>query len=272
MKTESFLKKVSDYAEEFYERFVSLFHSRKTITIAVAGLLVLHLLVEIGNFIIPYTTGLFYSWYFEQLGAGHTPLGLLMAGDFAMAGTIPLQLGVLAVYLLNVFAVLALFFGPAYAWLYLYNKRRLALPNILWLFFGSLAAMTLLPVIKMGATKTLKMLGTDITTQQIPHLSNIPQVLLISLLVMGIFYILGRKSPGRTTKLAFILIFVYFAAYIYYFFTSLARYYMHAIEVMAKSGQYFIAFHLLLFFMITIIFYACGFVMFAYEAWTKQKI
>jgi hypothetical protein len=51
-----------------------------------------------------------------------------------------------------------------------------------------------------------------------------------------------------------------------------SRYYIYAVQVMAKSGQYFIAFHLLLFFMITIIFYACGFLMFAYEAWTKQKI
>ncbi|MBI5880958.1 hypothetical protein HZB90_02405, partial [archaeon] len=116
METESFLKKVSDASEEFYEKIISLFHSRKTVTIAITGLLALHLLVEIGNFIIPYTTGLFYSWYLEQLGPGHAPLSALMIKDMIAAGNVGGWILVFAAYVLNVLAIVLLFFGPAYVW------------------------------------------------------------------------------------------------------------------------------------------------------------
>jgi hypothetical protein len=272
MKTESFLKKVSDTSEEFYEKFISMLHSRKKVMVAVTGLLVLHLLVEIGNFIIPYTTGLFYSWYFEQLGPGHDPFSTLMARDFAAVGGAWMQIGVMAIYVLNVLAILMLFFGPAYIWTAVYRGKRLKVPKMLWLFFGSLAVFILMPVLRIGQVKTHMLSGADITTQQIMHMSSVPLVLLVSALVMGIFYILGRKNFGRTVKIASAAVFLYFGIYLYHFFISLSKSYINAVTLLGKSGQYFIAAHILIFFMITIIFYTIGYTTFLYEAYLKEKV
>lgn len=272
MKTETFLKRVSDSSESFYERFISLFHSRKTIAVAITGLLALHLLVDIGHFIIPYTTGLLYPWYFEQLGPGHLPLNSLMAKDFALAETAVAQIGVMAAYVLNVLAVLMLLFGPAYAWAHLYQKKRLRLPNILWLFFGSIAVFITLPVMRIGQVKSAMLLGVDITTQQIPPINHIWMALLIGALVACIFYILGRKNLRRTTKLGLFAVFIYFGIYLYHFFISLAKYYVNAITLLGKAGQYFIAAHLLIFFTITILFYTGGYIMFIHLAYARQNV
>jgi uncharacterized membrane protein len=272
METESFLKKVSDASEEFYEKIISLFHSRKTVTIAITGLLALHLLVEIGNFIIPYTTGLFYSWYLEQLGPGHAPLSALMIKDMIAAGNVGGWILVFAAYALNVLAIVLLFFGPAYAWYFMYKKKRIRLPNILWLLFGSLAVFLLAPVIKIKQVATERMVGADIVTQQLPNIARLPLVLIVGLLVMGIFYILARKSLRRTTQVAFFAVFAYFGYYIYAFFSSVAKDYIMAVNVMTQGKEYFIAIHLLIFFAFTIIFYVGGYLIFLYEAYIKQKI
>jgi hypothetical protein len=272
METESFLKKVSDGSEEFYERVIALFHSRKTITIAITGLLALHLIVEIGNFIIPYTTGMFYSWYLEQLGPGHVPLSALMMKDALAAGSVWGQTLVFIAYALNVLAIILLFFGPAYAWWYMYRRKRVRLPNILWLLFGSLAVFMLAPVIRIKQVAAERMVGADIVTQQLPSIARLPLVVAIALLVMGIFYILARKSLRRTTQLAFLIVFAYFGYYIYTFFSSVARDYIMSVNVMAQGKEYFIAAHLLIFFALTITFYIGGYLMFLYEAYAKQKI
>ena len=129
MKTESFLKKVSDTSEEFYKKFVNLFCSRKTIITAITGLLVLHLLVDIANFIIPYTTGIYYVWYLPQLGSGHEPLSTLVANDLSLAGTAYAQIGVMITYLINTIAILLMFFGPAYVWAHTYMRKTFRTKN-----------------------------------------------------------------------------------------------------------------------------------------------
>ncbi|MBW2972333.1 hypothetical protein KY359_04825 [Candidatus Woesearchaeota archaeon] len=275
IKTESFLKKVSESSEDFYARFISLFHSRNTITLAITGLLVLHLLVDIGHFIIPYTTGLLYPWYFEQLGPGHLPLSTMMVKDFAAASGALQQMGVMAAYIMNVLAVLMLFFGPAYIWSRMIKKKKgkkEKLPNIAWLFFGSLAVFITQPVFRMSRVKSASIVGVDITTQQVPAMQNMLLALGVAVLVMAIFYILGRKNTNRTMKVAFFAVYIYFALYLYYFFTDIAGYYMDAVRLTAQSGDYFISFHMLLLFAITIIFYIGGYLMFLYESYIRQKI
>ncbi len=272
MKTESFLKKVSETSEEFYQRFISMLHERRTVATAITGLLVLHLLVDIGHFIIPYTTGLLYPWYFKQLGPGHEPLATHMAQDFALAGGAAAQTGVMLVYTLNVLSILMLFFGPAYAWAKFYSRKKTAMPRITWLFFGSLAVFIMQPVFNIGRVKTAGLLGVDITTQQIPNIQNTWSVLLIAGLVAAIFYLLERKNPWRTRTAGFLAVFIYFGIYLYHFFTDLAAYYVKATTAMAQNELYFIAAHLLIFFTITIIFYIGGYILFLHKSYIQQKI
>ncbi|MFH1064240.1 MAG: hypothetical protein V1729_04125 [Candidatus Woesearchaeota archaeon] len=272
MRAESFLKRVSESSEGFYGKFVSLFHSKRTITVAIAGLLALHLLVEIGHFIIPYTTGLLYPWYFRQLGAGHVPLAAHMVSDFASASGITAQIGVMLIYISNLFAVLMLFFGPAYLWTRFYMKKKTEMPNIVGLFFGCITVFLLKPVFRMSSVDSETLIGADITTQVIPGTENIWLVLLAAVLVAGIFHVLARKNLFRSLKLVFAVVLIYLGLYLYYFFTDVAGYYVQSIGLLAKAGQYFIAMHLLIFFTITIVFYIGGYLMFIYEAHIKHNI
>jgi hypothetical protein len=97
-------------------------------------------------------------------------------------------------------------------------------------------------------------------------------VLLIGALVMAIFYVLGRVNLRKVTKLGFLVVFIYFGMYLYYFFISLAKFYIDAVIIMLQNNQSFIAFHLFLFFIITILFYIGGYVLFLHQSYLKQKI
>ena len=65
---ESMIFKLGNVGERFYEKFISLFHSKRGLFLGIAGMLVLHLLTDVGNFVIPYTFFSHDPLYFEQLG------------------------------------------------------------------------------------------------------------------------------------------------------------------------------------------------------------
>jgi purine-cytosine permease-like protein len=95
---------------------------------------------------------------------------------------------------------------------------------------------------------------------------------LVSAIVMMIFYIMGRRNVHKTAKVALAVSLAYFAYYLYHFFTDVARRYVSAITATGQTHQYFTALHLLIFLTLTIAFYVTGFVAFAYKALWKQKV
>jgi hypothetical protein len=272
LSTSKFLNDVSEKSEEFYERFITLFHDKKTVLVALTGILVLHLLVDIGHFIIPYVTGIMYTWYFAQMGPGHMPLFGRMTGDLSLSASFFQQFSVVCVYILNIVAILLLFIAPAYLWWCLYTKRHIYPPRIQWLFFGSMVVFLLMPVFSMAKIDNKMLMGVDMTTNQIAYLGNVSWMLLAALGVMGIFWLLERKNPHRTAKIAFGVALLYFAYYIYLFFADVSKRYIEGVVASAHSGQYFVSLHLLLFLTITIAFYVTGFLVFAYKAFVKQKV
>ncbi|NQU78576.1 hypothetical protein HQ545_02295 [Candidatus Woesearchaeota archaeon] len=258
MTSETFLYKVSNTSEEFYERFISFFHTKKTIMKGITGILVLHMLVEILHFIIPYITSLMYAPYFKQLGPGHEPLAGLISGDLALAGSIISQTGVLIIYLLNVLAILMILFGPAYAWMKDYNKSKT--PNISWLFFLCLFTFVTLPVFLITKSSSRKVIGVDIITQQIPVISNVWGVVLASAVIGLIFWILSKLNKTKIAKIAFGIIFLYFGQYLYYFGASVSLSYANNITALFNAGNYVIALHLAIFLVMLYVFYIGGFI------------
>jgi hypothetical protein len=176
------------------------------------------------------------------------------------------QIGIVLVYLINVLAALLLFFGPAYVWSRHFMTKKMQVKHIIWVFFGSIAVFLMLPVLRLGRVKVQGVLGADITTQQIPTLGNVWPVLLIGLLVCAIFYLLVRRNRERSLTVALLVVFLYFGIYLYHFFASLAMYYSSSVGMLAQHGRYFIALHMMLFFVVTILFYVCGYLMFLYKA------
>ncbi len=272
MGAESFLRRVSDSAEEFYEKVILLFQSKDRIAIAIIGVLVLHLLVEIGHFLIPYTTGLAVPWYFAQLGPGHEPLLVPLAKDFLASSSSLQQFFVLLVYVLNVVAALFLFVAPAYLWYFLYKDKPVRPGHLTWMFFGVVSVFFVAPVFTMRRLSSKLLIGTDIITHQVPFLENVFFAVFIGFLVGLIFFLLYRRFPGRTAKAGFILAIVYFAFYLMYFFIDLWHYYVNAIVVLLQNSQFIIGIHLFLFFVLIILFYVGGYVLLVYEVYAKEKI
>jgi len=73
-RMESLIYRIGEFGEKFYEKFISLFHYKKTILLGISGMLVLHLLTDAGSFIVPYIFVFHDTLYFSQLGSGHDAL------------------------------------------------------------------------------------------------------------------------------------------------------------------------------------------------------
>ncbi|MBR9693205.1 hypothetical protein GOV07_04750, partial [Candidatus Woesearchaeota archaeon] len=115
------LEKVGGFGTNFLKDFAKLFTSKDTVLIGISGLLVLHLVVDIGTFIIPYITGFVDPLYFGHLGAGHDTIPALM--DAAWSGDLVRNLSVFSIYAFNTIGILALLGLPAYIWYKIFRLR-----------------------------------------------------------------------------------------------------------------------------------------------------
>ncbi|MFC1723200.1 hypothetical protein ACFL0V_03600 [Nanoarchaeota archaeon] len=271
-KTLAFLERLSHASEKFYERVILMFQDKNKIAIAIVGILVLHILVEVGHFIIPYTTGLGTPWYFPILGPGHEPLSFQIFQDFLLATSQVQQFFILLTYIINILAVLMLFIAPAYIWYYLYKDKKIHPGNLTWLFFGAISVFFIAPVFRMRQFNSAIIMGTDITTQQIPVISNVFLTILVGLIISIIFYILYRRYPKKTTRVGFIVALIYFAFYLLHFFMDLTRFYIKAIILLLQGNQYIISLHMFLFLCTIILFYVGSYLLLIYEVYAKQKI
>src|SRR3989338_4126497 len=119
------LYKLGSLGEGFYQRFIQMFHYKQTLYLGITGLVALHLLADLGHFIVPYILGFRDAMYFTQLGEGHTPLFTLFMADAAGKAASE-SIAILVVYLLNAAAMAFLLILPAFVW-YRFFKGRTVL-------------------------------------------------------------------------------------------------------------------------------------------------
>jgi len=267
----SFLYKVGDAGEEFYANFIGLFHSRERIFLGISGLLVLHLLTDVANFIIPYIFGFHDILYFGHLGIGHDPLYLLFLKDTIT--TIFLQKVYISwLYLFNIFAMLFLLILPAYIWYKLYKRSGFFVSNKkLCIFFVAVMVFILAPVFKIKEMAVQGLVGVDIITSQLSPNINLPLVVLPTLLFGILIYFLSfnHSIKEKLIGVGIVLIDIFFAIYIFYFFKSSASYYIETIKLLFNIKKYFIATYFILFFIMGALFYIVGFIIFLSE--TKKE-
>ncbi len=282
--TQHFIYKIGHAGEKFYEDFIKMFHYKKTLYLGVMGLLALHLLTDIGNFIIPYITGLKYPLYFAQLGPGHTPLISLLIQDLPSIqgiGTIALTL----TYLFNAIAMLFLLLLPALVWYRFFKGRPLhASRTSLALVFSSLLTFSLTPAFFIKKISLEGLAGVDIRTQSIlsshsvidflirDKITAITIVAALSILLGSIIWLMeyNKKIKKDTFIIAVLMGMIFFAFYIYSYFISLYQYYINTIIFLLSSSEFLIAFYFVLFAMLTIVFYIGGYLFFIYEVFKRH--
>jgi hypothetical protein len=278
---ESIVFKIGNIGEKFYENFINLFHTKKGLMLGISGMLVLHIITDIGNFIIPYTIGIFDPLYFHELGINHSPI--FSIGDFLgntqnslfyidILHTIgffnKFYIGFL--YSFNLLSIFLIFTGPAFLWYVLFKNNKINIPNItIGLFYSSLVCFLLASAFTIARINSQVIIGVDLLTNSIFETAflSLSLIVFISIFCGFLTYILSFNDFFKPKLILgiILIVFFYFTKYIYLFFIDTWSYYLEIIIYNLQSGELLIGIYLLMFLTMTILFYVGGLFSYVYE-------
>ncbi len=267
---QTYIFKVGEGAENFYFRFIELFQSKEKIFLGLSGILVLHLLTDIGNFIVPYLTGIKDLLYFSQLGAGHTAIYTLVNAELASNSGFVVGW----IYFFNAVAMILLLLAPAYIWYKIYRESGFKVSNFeLGIFFTSVFVFIFSPAFKIQQITAKGLIGVDIITQKAVENSILHPVVVViaSMVILAAILIMERSHPVKSLLIVLMIacVDIFFACYIFHFFVNVTDYYLRAISVLLSSSEFLIVFYFFLFFAISVMLYIGGFIIFISE--TKRE-
>jgi hypothetical protein len=277
------LYEIEESSEKFYEKFIKLFQYKRYIMLGVSGLLILHILTELGNFLIPYVTGIHDAIYFGNFYEGHLPLfSFTTKGLFALQ-TAGLSLGmktlVLVGYALNIIAAFYLILMPAYVWYHMFKNRNLALTSIpkikfnefnIFMSITSISFLIFNPVFIIKSIKKIGLIGVDVQTKML-ELSNLNNHILLALAIGIIALFISFKYTSLIKRIVLSLSIVFFLHYISLFFANTVMYYINS--VLSLIGvQSVIAVYLFIFLILSIIFYLSGVISFFVEIYLRKEL
>ena len=272
--TENFLYKIGNFGENFYEHFIGLFHYKETIFLGVSAMLVLHLLTDVGNFIIPYIIGKKDLLYFQQLGAGHTPIISLLFADIIKVTGLS-KLGLVWAYSFNILAMLFLLILPGFIWYKLYHRRGFNVHHIpLALFFCSVMVFILIPAFSITSinSEQFTLVGVDIQTHSLLATGKgllLPFALSLAAGILVYLFSFNHKLKEAMLILGLLIINGFFGYYIFHYFKDISRYYFYSIPALLFSFDAFVGFFLIMFYIANIFLYVAGFIIFLAE--TKKE-
>ena len=271
--TESYINKFGSAGEEIYEKVIELFHDKSTFLLGLSGILVLHLLTDVGIFIVPYILGIKDVLYFSQLGAGHEALMYIFLKDLGFASDIIEEMMVVLIYFFNILALLYLLTLPGVIWYKLFKRKNFNVGRLnLTLFLCSVITFILSPAFIIRKISSSNIIGVDILTKSI--LENWLDIRIISLIILVLFAVTLSISSNHKIKkfliiLSIVLIDLFFAYYIFLYFISIVEYYVVSLGSLLSYKTILIFFYFVLFLIITSLFYIGGFFAFILE--TKKE-
>ncbi|MFA6888822.1 MAG: hypothetical protein WC254_04985, partial [Candidatus Woesearchaeota archaeon] len=266
-KTSSLITKIGETGEEFYEKFIALFHTPYGIALGMSGIFILHILTDFGIYIISYIFYQHEMLYFDVgsvfFSEHHTPLfsvlnlfGIgtsLFVQDITTASTIFNYVQILWIYVFNISAILFLFLAPAYIWYILVHRKKAHEKE--WMLVISFIALTVyaaFPLFHIGMINSSGIVGADITTSSIKENNaylTIEKVIVMSALIgLGIYGLSFKKWIRRDlVYVSFIAALVYLAIYMYYYYVGVLLYYYTAILSQFAATDWLILFYLIIF-------------------------
>ncbi|MCH8003149.1 MAG: hypothetical protein IH934_00825 [Nanoarchaeota archaeon] len=269
---ESLIYRIGEFGEKFYEKLISLFHYKKTIFLGISGMIVLHLLTDAISFIIPYIFIFRDTLYFTQLGAGHDALLTLFLGQIKNLPFLE-QFSLFFVYLLNLIGILFFLIMPSIFWYIAFTRKKFYLSKFkIGLIFSSILVFILAPVFNISRLIQPSILGVDIKTSFANNIlyNNFFYILFFAFIFFLAVYFLSDNYRKGMIYAIILSSVIFFAYYIYLFFTSLIFYYTDIIRTLFVTSHFILSFYFLLFLTINILFYIAGSIMFINEIMKKK--
>ncbi|MFT4297899.1 MAG: hypothetical protein ACMXX5_01785, partial [Candidatus Woesearchaeota archaeon] len=278
-----FMEMTSSSAEKFYEKFIDLFHYKKTIYLGISGMLILHALTDIGNFIIPYLTGIKNPMYFGNLAYEQMPLFSFHESSLFVIQTagasLSTKLHVISAYLLNVIAIIFLLIIPALIWFHYFKNRNLPILEIkkfritknhlvnsilFGVFASSLFIVLTRPIFRikqiLGGENIV---GVNITTSMIA-LENLGNMLLAALAIGAFAFTIAYFFEKIINTILFPITYGFFGYYIFLFGNSVFVHNLNEFSTLIEINT-FIAFYTLIMAILALgLLYSGGFLIATY--------
>jgi len=274
----NFVFKIGNFSSGLYSKFVSLFHYKKTLPLAISGLLILHALSDLGVFAYSLTF-LKENSYLEHLGNEHAPFLNLFLEDLKSlpsSAIVPLFID----YFLNALSLIIFLIIPIVVWAGMFLHKQFHFSRVfLFFIYSSAAAYMLLPGYTISPLADSSITGVDILTVPLLESKSILEnffpnksaaiiaVSLISVMFGLAVYLLSSNHKARRELYAISIIggLTFYTVYLYYFFSSLLAYFYGNIALTILTPNFMIGVTLSIFLALSIIFYIGGYLMFLYE-------
>ncbi len=239
--TSNFLQTISNTGNSFYQTLISYFSNKKTFMIGVSVILALHLVVDIGVYLVPYTLGNGNPLYSQLLNEPIINIFDFEKSkiyyDFQTVNSIPLSAIILLAYLCAILFFFLIMAGPLY-YIYKIIQKKSKTPILIrYLFLVSsllFLAIIFLPDLDTPLTigvldSSSGILGVEIKTHNLITNNIIEPKTIFNLLIFLIifivvnievyYFIVHSKSQNLKHKLIPIIVLVFFIIYtsIFYF-------------------------------------------------------
>ena len=145
-KYSNYLRVISNTGNNFYNKLILTFSNRKTIFIGISFLLTIHLLVDVGVYMIPYSIGTQNTLYFDSLNVEgvveHTPLfnffnfeNSQIFKDLNSTDNSILLFIVILIYLISSFLIISIMILPFYVLYKNIQKEKIKFNNFFAILF-----------------------------------------------------------------------------------------------------------------------------------------
>jgi len=274
---DAIMERLGGLGEDFYRNVIKLFLSSSTILLGISGFLILHLLTDIGNFLVPAIMPWFKTIYVNELGVGHEPLYVMI---LATSGTIAQRLMTGVVYMMSVAGLLLLLLIPGIIWYKTFKirstKDHTHLPD--WkgwqigIVMACIVVYLIIPVLRVKTITEGTLVGVDLMSAPItPERMPLTLLALICaatmLLGCAIIGMLHNYARRVLMLLPFCTAMIFFGYYIFKYFTSSFVYYASILRHLLQNGEYAVVPVIFLLFGLTVLFFVTGFFSFIYEIW-----
>ena len=241
---ESTIYKLGSLGEDFLRKIFALFKSKDTLYLGLMAIIGLHILIDVGNFIIPYLT--YFEpvsfgalsltkteFYLSRLNEGHEPIINLFLSQAMSIKEVGIdgfmnRSSLIWLYLGNIIFILLSLILPIILWFVLYRKTKHEVPkSFLSIFYSSAICFLFAPLfIIKYLPPTTKLVGVDILTKPI---NNVIVFFEYSVLVGLLIYVLSDYKKikryfldislvGSLLFLGFYLVQFYYSLYLSYSF------------------------------------------------------